>query len=400
MPRHSCLVAVLLAACAGGGDAVSDLVTIDTLPGGIPLVVSTGPVEAGRWSLVHDFDIQPGEGEPGELIAPTDVALGDHNSIYIAESNRNRILVFRADGSFDRSIGRGGGGPGEFNSAWIAVRGDTLAIQDPSQTRGTTIDLNTDQVISIRATACCYWHPIGIDAQGRAVARMMSGDGPPAQPFIRFPMSGESVDTIENPLTPAPSGPIQWIVRAGSSGGGGVMSLMVPLRPTDLIAIDPTGGFVAGWSGAYRIAVINVDGDTTMIFGREYPLIPVTAGQKQALIDEVVASMTQSGMGVTESQLREAFDPRAIPDQHPAFSAVRVDREGRRWVQRSVPDSARVHIDLFDRDGRWLDSLAVPRRDWVEESWQPVALSSDRIVVLREDSDGLPILRVYRVKRN
>ncbi|HRP07322.1 MAG TPA: 6-bladed beta-propeller, partial [Gemmatimonadales bacterium] len=151
--------ALLLAACANDSTPES-LVTIDTLPGGIPRVISSAPVDSGHWSLVHLHDIQPGEGEPGELGQPSDVALGDDGRLYVVESSPIGIMVFDSDGKYLRTIGRSGGGPGEFNSAFVAVRGDTLAVQDPSQSRGTTIDLRNDSVISIVSTSCCYWYPI------------------------------------------------------------------------------------------------------------------------------------------------------------------------------------------------------------------------------------------------
>lgn len=87
MPRRSCLLAVLVAACAGGGDDASDLFTIDTLPGGIPQVVSSAPIEPGQWSLVHERDVQPAEGEPGELLNPEDIALGEDGILYVVENS-------------------------------------------------------------------------------------------------------------------------------------------------------------------------------------------------------------------------------------------------------------------------------------------------------------------------
>lgn len=386
----------LLAACSGTSGS-ERLVTIDTLPGGIPLVISTAPLESGRWSLIHERDVQPGEGEPGELGAPADIALADDGTLYVVESSPVSIGVYGPDGRYLRSIGRSGGGPGEFNSAWIALRGDTIAIQDPSQARGTTINLVNDSVVSIRPTAGFYWYPIDIDGSGRAVARMMtqSDSGPPALSFIRFAMTGNTTDTVAVRLRPKPEGLKEWVVRRG---GNAVMSMVVPLRPTDVVTPDPIGGFVTGWSGEYRIAAVSNSSDTAMVFGRPWTASAVTGAEKQAMVDEVIRSFDLNAMQFTETALREGFVPDAIPDQGPAFVAIHADPAGRRWVQLSTPDTATTTIDLFDPEGRWLDQIHVPADHWPRQGWEPIAFSQDRVATIGEDDDGLPLIRIYRIE--
>src|SRR5690606_730187 len=113
-------------------------------------------------------DVRPAEGEPGELMDPNDIALADDGTLYVVEANPSAINVYGPDGRFVKLLARNGSGPGEVEAAWIAVRGDTLAIQDPQASRGTTLDVRDGSLISTRATTCCYWYPIAIDGQGRA----------------------------------------------------------------------------------------------------------------------------------------------------------------------------------------------------------------------------------------
>jgi hypothetical protein len=56
-------------------------------------------------------------------------------------------------------------------------------------------------------------------------------------------------------------------------------------------------------------------------------------------------------------------------------------------------------FDLFDREGRWLDQLSVPRTDWPREVWEPVSFARDRVAVILEGDDGLPLVRVFRIVR-
>lgn len=399
MPRRSCLLAVLVAACAGGGDDASDLFTIDTLPGGIPQVVSSAPIEPGQWSLVHERDVQPAEGEPGELLNPEDIALGEDGILYVVENSPAAINMYGPDGVFLKQLARNGAGPGEIESAFIALHGDTLAIQDPSLSRGTTINVRDGSLISTRPTTGFYWHPIGIDGQGRAVARMSmppdSSSGP-RQGFIRFAMTGESSDTAILPERPEPTGLQQWAV---TEDGRMRFRRLVPLRGRPLHAIDPTGGFVTGWSGEYALAAVADGGDTTMVFRRQFTAEPVTAAEKQSIVDQVITDFDFNTMGVTEAVLRRSFDPSAIPDQRPAFEGIWVDRDGRRWLRLSSSDTTRASFDLFDRDGRWLDQLHIPASDWPRDAWRPISFTRDHVAVLIEDIDGLPLVRIYRVER-
>ncbi|HET8649307.1 MAG TPA: 6-bladed beta-propeller, partial [Gemmatimonadales bacterium] len=43
-----------------------------------------------------------------------DILVSSTGDLYITQPRENRILVYRSDGTFERSIGRAGGGPGEF----------------------------------------------------------------------------------------------------------------------------------------------------------------------------------------------------------------------------------------------------------------------------------------------
>jgi hypothetical protein len=396
-PRPTLLLAAL-AAC-GTADARESLVTIDTLPGGIPRVTTAAPIDSGMWSLVHERDVRPAEGEPGELMEPNDLALADDGTLYVVEGQPTSINVYGPDGRFLKELAREGSGPGEVQSAWIAVRGDTLAIQDPSQSRGTTINGRDGTLLSTRPTACCYWYPLGMDGQGRAVARMMlppdSTTGP-RQGYIRFGMTGESTDTAIVPERAEPSGLKQWMVTRGTQG---MFMRQVPLRPRGVHAVDPTGGFVTGWSGEYALVTSSNGSDTSMVFRRPFTPEPVTAALKQAIVDNVIAQFDDQEMGVDEAELRKAFDPAAIPDQRPAFEGIWVDREGRRWVRLSSADTSSARFDLFDRDGRWLDQVTIPANDWPREAWQPTSFSRDRVAVILEGEDGLPLIRIFRIVR-
>lgn len=399
MPR-TLLALLLVGLVACGTTAAHDrLVTVDTLPGGILLTSTAFPVDSGQWTLVHERDVQPAAEQPGELVNPWDVALADDGTLYVVDQDPAVVQVYGPDGVFRRSIGREGSGPGEFRGGYITVRGDQLLLQDPRGARATVWDLGTDSVLSIRPTGCCVGDKIFDDGAGRAVIRLLTQDDStvgPRQGFVRIPIAGGPGDTVYVMQDPAAADEVRWNI---GEAGRMLFSAPVPMASRPYETVDPTGGFVTGWSGEYLIRRSSDGRDTTALFRRSPTPVVVSDREKRAFVEVTVARMLANGMGVSEAALRRALDPALIPDTRPAFERLYVDRMGRTWVRLSVPDTANVHLDLFDPQGRWLDQVTVAHRQWAETSFTPLAFSRDHVAILGEDDDGLPVVSIYRIER-
>ena len=394
-------VLAVIASCSDSRSARTLSGRVDTLPGGIVRTINTHPIDSGRWSLVRERDIQPPANDSAELLEPADVALADDGSVLVAETKPAHVKVFDRDGRFVRSIGREGSGPGEFRAAWIGVRGDTLVVQDPRNTRATMFNFRTGAMLSERRTACCYWHPIAFDGAGRAVARTIAQPRDTARrgamAFVRFALSGSAVDTVfvgERAGLPAPK---PWEIRNGNLLS---MTMPVPLQPSVQYAVDRAGGFVTGWTGEYSLRTTRDGRDTVSLFGREFSPGAVSAADKSRIVEERIASMRASDPnGASEAVLRKAFDASLIPATRPAYVAISVDAAGRRWVRLASADTSRVVFDLFDSGGRWLDVVSVAASDWPREAWGSVAWGAERAAVILEGADGRPMVRVFRVSR-
>ncbi len=399
--RAVLLLGLVAAGCgAGETSGARPTATVDTLLGGIVRTISAAPSDSGRWSLELLHEIRPDDGTPGELLEPSDVALTDHGHVVVADAGAGHITVYDASGTFVRTIGAKGEGPGEFRVAWLAVRGDTLFVQDPQLARGSTFRISTGEFLTSRNTACCYWAPIGIDGSGRAVMPMMRSDpdtsAGPAAWYVRAPLSSTSADTVRVPQRRAPSS--VWEVKNGDRMQ---MTVTVPLAPRELRTVDPLGGFVTAWNGDYVLRVSRQGDDTVALFGRVHTAERVSSAEKQAIVDARIEGMSGStGPGsVPEPVLRESFVTSKIPDVRPPFESFHVDPLGRTWVRRSLADTTLVELDLFSADRRWLDVVRVPGALWPAAMWTSMAWSADRVVVPGEDDDGRPLLRVFRIVR-
>jgi hypothetical protein len=394
------LGATVIAACGESSEAGS-AVLVDSLPGGIPRTMSSAPIERGQWSLVHVRDIQPGELDPAELIQPQDLAIAGDGSVIVAESRPAHVKVYGPDGAFIHAIGREGSGPGEFRSAYVAVLGDTLVVQDPQNARATTFNWRTAELLSERRTTCCYYFPIGIDASGRAVARALQAAPdstlPNPQAFVRFPINGSSADTLTVSAGSRGVDPKLWLVREGDRIR---FASQVPLSPRPNYLADPRGGFVTGFSSEYMLRRTSNGLDTASVFGRSWTTTSVSADEKAQIVEERVAEVRQTaGSGVAGSAIRAAFDPAMIPDARPAWDAFWVDAGGRTWVRVGTSDTTVVEFDLFYERGRWLDVLRIDAHGWPRSTWASLALGRDRAAVILEGEDGRPLVRVYSIER-
>jgi hypothetical protein len=179
-----------------------------------------------------------------------------------------------------------------------------------------------------------------------------------------------------------------------------MMMMTVPMQPQSHHAYHPSGAFVTGWGGEYRLRLTRDGADTLRLFGRPWTAAAVTDAQRQALVEQNVQRLLANQMGLTEEAIRKSLDPAAIPSTRPAWERLAVDGTGRIWIRTSVDDTTAVHLDLFDAEGRWLDQVAVPEPQWATATYMPTAFSRDHLALILEDDEGLPVIRIYRIVRS
>lgn len=401
LPLRTLAVSAVLAAlisCGKDKNPGTAEAKVDTLAGGIVRTISSAPTQwtdsLKGWRLVLDHIIQPDEGAPGELFDPADIAMNQAGEIFVLDQKPSVAKVFDASGAYLRSIGHEGDGPGEFRIGFVAVRGDTLVVQDPRNARVTTFRTSDGGLLGNWRSTCCYWYPVSIDGVGRVVMYAMGqvdSGATPAQPFVRGHLDGSAIDTAWATERPAQETK-RWVVTQGKQMQ---FMMQVPFQPRDIHGIDPTGQFISGWNGAYLLHTSNTGRDTTSVFGRSWTPSPVTSAERSAIVEQKIRD-NQSG--TPKDVLRAAFKPEYIPDFRPAFSAIEVDAIGNRWIRLESPDTLNVHYDVFDRSGRWLGPVTVPAAQW-SISYQPPAWGADRVAVLSEDEEGRPLVRVYRIEK-
>jgi hypothetical protein len=394
------LACLLLAAACARGEAASSRgrVVIDTLADGTPRTLTELPVgwsDTNGWTLVEVARLTGGEeGTVGEIVNPQDVTLDGAGRIYISEQDPAVIKQFNPDGTFLRTIGRQGQGPGEFTTAFLAIGGDKLFVQDPRGSRASVFDTAGNYLRSW-PSFCCYWMPIDTDSAGNVLLQGMPpssavvDDKNPWQRTVRW----YRADTTVADTALVPTGPEEkrWTIKQGKDN---MMSTTVPFQPRMQFTFLPDHRMVTGFADRYLFAVTERNGtDTVAIFGRAWTAAPVPDDIRTRTVEERI---TQTKKYYDETAVRNAFQLSDVPTTAAAFDWIGRDGAGHLWVRTPNPsDSTRTLFDIFDPQYRWLGQVSGSKylRGW------SVGIVGDRVIGQGEDEEGAPIVVVYRIER-
>ncbi len=333
-----------------------------------PVVENTAPHygEGTTWTVSRSPVLSIGGDEGEGSYTLTGVAgavrLGDGH-IVVADKGSQVLHVFDARGAHLRSIGHEGGGPGEFRALEnvALLRGDSIVVWDPRLRRVSVFD-PTGQLAREVSLAGLGLFPrfIGVLDDGSFVltAGLPAGGARAASTapqrdsvvYLRFgPAGGEARDTIGR--FPGPE-----TVTLPSSGA---MTMEEVIFGRDFHVI--VGG--DRYFGA--------DDDRYEVTEYRLPRAPVRRIRRAHVPRQVtnadLASYREQPRDLSgvPPQLRAQFAKRNPDVPHratlPAFESLLLDEDGYLWVEHPrVTRAGEGRWDVFDREGRWLTTVATP----------------------------------------
>jgi hypothetical protein len=406
------LLLLLVAGCADGDGAADWGGTVETLPNGAIRVVNPpeGLWDAGDpWRLVPEMALGEVEGEEWEVFAAViGLEADDQGRIYLLDRQANELRIFSPEGRHLRSVGRGGGGPGEYVNAngleWLSP--DTLLVIDQPGNRYSILTREGEYARSVPRRLGFYaWAFRGglvgeriyelssvPDGEGRHPALLgtfLGGEespgSPDSLPWGFDPSSAASMagDTVMLPVSDAP--PYQAFSVRNERGG---MGMAVPFAPSSVYHLDASGGIWHGHGSEARIYRSSMAGDTILEIVLDAEPTPVLPQE----LEEWAA-------GPAARQFREMggdLDLGRIPEVKPFFDGLYLDPDGYLWV--SVPAGpSEVVFAIVDPEGRYLGRLRVGgvERD---VSVDPVVGTGTLYFVGRDELDVQRVY-VFRVER-
>ena len=412
----SVLLVASLAGCSGGESVPSGPQVIHTARGDTAVVrTESGSVWGVEATLVPEVSIGELEGDLEYLFGSIgSMNVGADGTIYVMDRQVPELRAYAPDGTYLRTLGRPGEGPGELKGpdGGLAVLSDgRILVRDPANAR--------IQVYAPSGEALATWPIRGnfstssqlpwdrddnvyaiilVDPEADVTEWVMG--------LVRIGPDGVPGDTIIPPDVGYDTPRLEARLEDGENSSVSITG--VPFSPSEEYTLHPDGYFIHGISDAYRFTLLR-EGDP-LIIERAAEAATVTAGEKSE--EEAV---------ITTNFRRMVPDWRwngpGIPDRKPFFSDITAGRDGRIWVTvplagvevedpdydpqdpNSVPNRWRepVAFDVFETDGTYLGRVNTP----MGFSRYPAPIfDGDTVWATTRDEMGVQRVVRFRVVRN
>lgn len=362
---------ILLVGCAGPYEDGTSPVELERTQIGDTTIVRT--IGQGVWrdtaTLVEEVSIGVLEGaEEYQFGSITDLAVDDSGGVYVFDSQAPALRYYDSAGSYVRTVGGEGPGPGEYldTSLGLAVRHSDgrLLMRDPRNMRLNVYNPDGTYSDSWRIQSGLYtFNATVVDTADHMYLKILTDNPEPNMPLpvalLHLNAEGEIVDTLEPPI----------LANEPTEPGGSFIR-------SKAWAYSPLGGFVAGVTDSYEINHYRPDGTVMRIAREATPvrLHPEEKAEYQAGRDWIIER---------QGQLMTS-EPPPIPDVKPIFRSLLIGDDGSIWVLRyaeamkdesieipAEPDPNAppvitwrepVMYDVFDPDGVFLGPVVVPPR--------------------------------------
>ena len=411
------VVAAVLAACTTDEPARSNLSgqrheqVVETRGDTTTVRTLSGSVWGAEANLVAEFAI-------GELDGPEEYLFGsigsfavdDDRSVYVLDTQAQHVQVFDSTGTYVRTLGGRGEGPGElsFASSVATLPDGRVVVNEAIALRIQVYGPGPHETQQWRYTAAGVPtppRPVEVDRHGRTFVGTIQID-PSGQIDLHLVAIGPDGTQQGTHLPPGvdfepPSLELQPTLGTITS----MVLIPIPLTPRHHWALHPNGHFVTGISSDYRIDLELDSGVLRM----ERAVVPVAVSPEERSYhrDDVTRSMR-----VSQPDWRWNGPP--IPSTRPPFRALAAGRDGRIWVTLSTeaqpvenefhdpqnPNSdpilwrSPLRYDVFEPDGTYLGTVVAPEGFYGAR--RPV-FDGEHVWAVTQDALGVERVVRYRI---
>jgi hypothetical protein len=355
--------AVVVPACTGEAGAVSRWVAeTDTVGDTIVVRTLSGGVWGRPAELSADVSIGVMEGDDEYLLGEVaGLAVDADGFMYVYDRQVPALRKYSPDGHYMMTIGRQGGGPGEYKNSdgGIAILADgRLVLRDPGNGRFQLWTLDGQPAGDWRYRGGFFTStPMFVDRAGFTYSTTVTFDGKPPWKtmLVKYSPAGEPLDTI--PVPDWDYEPPEIVAQQTENGKvRSTMSNTVPFSPTEEWTLSPDGYFVGGVGTRYAIELSKPEG--MLRLERVVDPVPVDGDEKSNA--EVVATDNMQNMVPGWR-----WNGPSIPDTKPPFSDLLAAQDGRIWVRLSQPGE-RIPADELDTPQTGADGRPRPQKLWRE----------------------------------
>jgi hypothetical protein len=409
------VVAPILSACAGGdgGDWAGTM----TDSAGVQIVMNPA---AGVWAtdevpaVTEELKIGTAGGDPNYqfgTVAAVDV--GSDGSIYVLDQQSQHVRVFDSEGTYLRTIGGPGGGPGELSQqpgGLVVTSGDTLLVPDIGHQRITRFT-GAGQTVGSFPLPLTEGIPMRwqIGPDGRIVQQSRIGAFRDASAATE-PVAPKDL-LLERDATGAITDTLMELPM-GESFQFSQNDMRIRLfEPEPMWALGSGGTVYFGMNSGFDIGQYGSDGQLVRRIRRPAERKPVTETDIVAIkkaMEELFADQ-----GVPPQAMQMIMGSIEFADHYPAFANMIGGPGGSLWAQRvtSAQDMADAGVtefnpqdigspvwDVFGTEGRYLGAIRLPDRfqplrvieNGIWGVWRD-DLDVQYVTLLRVDIESMPI---------
>ncbi len=314
--------------------------------------------------LKQELLIPESDGKNYIFVRLSSLTLDENNNIYVLDSREVNIKVFDDQGKFLRSFGRKGEGPGELDGpGYLNIfRRNEIAVKEVGNRRITFYDLDGEYKRSL-STARFSSGDMQIDSKGNIFLIVVAfRDGQRRRELQKFDSNLKYIKTFDYMDSPMER-EVAFFKAAPSFA----------ILKGDLIAYGSP-------EKDYEIKIYNNEGILIKRILREF---------SHDKIPQKEIEFANKGV----SKKLEIY----IPEYYSPYYKIFGDSEGRIITLRRYKLIENVvSYDVFSPEGKYLTTKTL-KADFYEYGclWR-----NNKLYVMGEDEEGLPIVRVYRIKWN
>jgi hypothetical protein len=311
------------------------------------------------FSLEEELSIGEAEGREEYMFSRIrSMAVDDKGRIYVLDWKEIHVKVFDQDGTFIRTIGKKGQGPGEFIMPLsVSITHQNELVVDDYRSRLAFFSLEGEfkkniQMAKLRLSS------VDIDSKGNIVGRAIVRE----EENPRYEM--KKFDSELNYLHSLGFSPLPSASRDGFNPFMGII----------LSQIDNHDQVICGYPENYEIKIFDKEGNLKRKIIKEYDPVEIT--------EEEIKEATE-GMP-PEQKL-------SIPKYHTAYNWFATDDEGRIFVMtyERVDEGEVYYYDVFDPEGKFIVKISLKTR--------PYVLKNKKFYTAEEDEEGYLMVKRYKV---
>ena len=381
---------LILSGCVPAEDTAPTVVETDSA--GIR-IVSNQSLHVPRWELDRTPLLQLGtvaEDGPEQFFRVSAARRLSTGDLAVLDGSRE-VRVFASDGSFLRSFGGEGDGPGEYRGPgrMYLLPADSIAIWDTRTRRLTVLDYD--------GTVGRTVSPQGIGRRPQILTVLPDGSTLFEQEILLRSRVTEFTQQYSNYLLYGPTGelvdslPVQPRVEITLWGEGPLAGPRLFDEGTKFVG--DADGYWIGTTKGEEVKRYDLSGELKMLV--RWP------AEDRVVEDDapdlaLQAQIQALGPGADPTRLEEMHRSREVPQLYPTHGLLMSDALGLLWVQQFERPG---HTDptiwrVFDPHGRLLAQVPVPRGHRVFD------IGEDYIVALARDELNVEYIRLFDLARN